>query len=217
MRYISKRASSTDDLKAIVFSLWKDDRGPFENILGLASYTMPFITGLGWAVFIIEKVASLFGYGASDFGKWIDKELNLGPGSDIGPEHERRLQEVLIRKTSSMNDQFVKNAIYGSGSILKLIGGVPRIIKAIFTIIKMLLLALGFEKIRDIYTENKKKLPVDMAKKMLDMGMSDHKSMPMPTNILTQNLMGNNTNTILDEVKKPDIPINPMALINMFK
>ena len=135
-------------------SLWKEDRGPFENTLGLLSYTIPFIPGGGGILFLFEKLLSAYGMGANDFGKWIDQSLGLGPGSNITSAHEAQLIDLLEQKlnatSSGPESEIQKNASIISG-LLKLVGGIPRIVKFIFTAVKVVLLALGVEKIHDVY------------------------------------------------------------------
>jgi hypothetical protein len=228
MSYISKRAAAMDDLKEVVFSLWKNDKGPFENILGLSSYLIPFLPGLGWAVFLIEKAASLFGYGLGDFGKWIDGELGLGPYSNITLQHQEELKQALMKKTSSMEEEgLVKNAAAWS-ALFKMIGGVPKLVKGMFIILKALLLALGVEKVIDIYKQKKLQMdvsgPVEMAKEVAkkELAPSLISKDPMTglvTNVLTQNIMGQDVPSTVKDLKQDTstMPVNPMALINMFK
>lgn len=146
---ISKRANDLDKVKEVVVSLWDQGAGPLENILGLASYFIPFVPGLGWVVFAAEKIASYFGYGLNDLGRYLDQELGLGPGSDLNVGQKAKIQQVLQYKVKAAkyNGAITKQAFFGA----LLAKGVPAIVKGIFMIVKVILLALAIEKVSDIY------------------------------------------------------------------
>ena len=138
---LSKRAGLMDQAKDQIKKLWSPNKGPFENLLNLSSYLLPFVGG--WVVFGIEQVASLKGYGLKDFGKYLDSNLGLGPGSNIGTR-ELQMLEGLLNTASTNNDGLEKKAI---GRALMAGGAV----KLIYTLIKFVLLAVGAETIKELY------------------------------------------------------------------
>ena len=153
--YISKRAGALEYLKNAAISLWKIDRGPFENILGLASYVIPFVPGGGWGLFILEKILSLYGYGADDLGREIDQFLGLKPGSEIMPQHEKRLEQFFNQKLKTAmlsDDEEIRKQ---AGIISGLVGiarVIPKLAKFLMTAVKVFLLAFSVSKMKDLYT-----------------------------------------------------------------
>lgn len=146
MRYISKKASE-EALKEKTFEFWDTSKGPLENLLGWARFAVPFIPGLGWTAFIIELVADkVFGFGADEFGAYLDKLLGFGPGTELTEaklEQALKMQEENLLKSSSVNHQLVKEAFLGIG--LKMMTG--KLIGAIKTLFKALLKVLGVSAI----------------------------------------------------------------------
>lgn len=159
--HISKRAADMEKLKQEILGIWRDNEGPFQNIFRLFSYAMPFIPGLGWVSFLIEGIASAFGYGLSDLGAFIDKELGLSPGVDFNTQEATQdvsnwFAQIVDGKMAgaSLNDeQIVKVAFLGT--LLKMIGGgariAPIVFKVLTSLIGWLLMSVGANHISDIY------------------------------------------------------------------
>ncbi len=153
-KHISKRAIGLEDLKNTIFHLWHPNEGPFQNIFKLLSYATPFIPGLGWTIFIIEKVASLTGYGLENLGKYLDQQLGLDSGSNIDPSHIEKggqLLENLVssKMASASKEELVKIAFFGS--LLKF--AIPKALKLILKVVSLLLMAVGVDQIKDLYTK----------------------------------------------------------------
>lgn len=135
--------------------LWRNREGPFENIFRLLSYMVPFVPGLGWGVFALEKVASMFGWGMGDLGGALDKAMNLDPGTHLGmPDNEDIERGVTTmfeqqQKAASSNEELQKVA--SIGGLFRLIGGAGKISRILFSVLKWLLLAFGITKLGDMY------------------------------------------------------------------
>jgi hypothetical protein len=155
MRYISKQAAELDMLKQLILSLWNKSVGPCENIFGLLTNIIPFVPGVGWGPFMLEKVLSFLGFGLDDFGRLIDKELGLGPGSDFAAAQVDSLNDIIkkwiIGKIATKSDEELKKIAF-FGGVWKLITLIPSITKMLFIIIKTITLALGVKSISEIYT-----------------------------------------------------------------
>ena len=161
--YISKRAGAMETVGDQILSIWRVNEGPFQNFFRLFSYATPFVPGLGWVVFVLEKIAGAFGYGLSDLGKYIDSTLTLGANQkfDLGDVMNRLsiwLSEVFgdePQAIASLNDddQIVKIALFGG--LIKMIGGakvvVPKIIKVLMAFVSWLLIAVGANHVDQIY------------------------------------------------------------------
>ena len=154
--YISKRAVGLEDLKTAILHLWHPDEGPFQNVLGrILSNLTPFIPGIGLATFVIEKVASMNGYGLGDLGKYIDQQLNLYPGSNVDPEHFDKggqlLEKLTKLKTANSQGAMVKNAFLN----WMLIKSIPTVFKLLAKAFLMILTAVGIDQISDLYKKVK--------------------------------------------------------------
>lgn len=68
-----------------LWKVWRSEEGPFENIFRVATYAMPAFGGIfgGGIALILDKfLSSKYGIGFEDMGKWLDKQLKLGPGDN---------------------------------------------------------------------------------------------------------------------------------------
>lgn len=151
---MSKRAFEIEDLVEQIKSIWHVYEGPMENVFRVLSYLIPFVPGLGWGVAILEKVASLFGYGMGDFGAAIDRFVGLKPESDI---EERDLDDVSgfisnMLKAKAQNDEEIIKKTAWFGGVIKLITSVPKAMRLVWLAVKFLLYAFGVSKIGEIYT-----------------------------------------------------------------
>ena len=154
-----KQADVPEDVKKAIAFVWRTNEGFFENLFRVATYVIPFIPGLGWMVYVLDKFASMgFGMGFEDLGKWIDQQLGLSPGSEITEEHFMGLEPHFTKTltpTTSMNHQgqFVKVAFLWG--LLKSIGGVKPVLSKSWTIVKAvvgwLLLTFGASSMNQLY------------------------------------------------------------------
>ena len=125
---MNKQAEVSDSVKQAIAFVWRQNEGFFENLFRIATYLMPFVPGVGWVTFILDKVSStVLGLGIEDLGKWFDQNLNLSPGTDVTEEHfmslEPNLTSTMEAKSSVMmrDGQMVKVAFLWG--LLKLLGG----------------------------------------------------------------------------------------------
>ena len=148
--YLSKRAVNMAAFKDEIVRLWNPSEGPFENIFGLLSYAIPFVPGLGWGIFALEKIASLFGLGLDDLGKWIDGQCNIPSGAGVNEMVSclgKVLQSVLDQKKAELdNDQIEKVAFWGFAVSRML----PVALKWIARAIGAILLAVAANNIGDV-------------------------------------------------------------------
>lgn len=159
--YISKRAVDKERIKNEILGIWRTNEGPFQNIFRLFSYAIPFVPGLGWGVFLLEKLAGALGLGLSDLGEYLDRGLGLSAGSDFDlSDALGRIANWLKGLFSKMpalahheDEQLRKLAFLGG--LLQLIGGgarlVPKLISLIGSVVGWLLLAVGANNINNIY------------------------------------------------------------------
>jgi len=155
---ISKRAWELSDLGETIMSIWRSNEGFCENFFRILSYLIPFVPGLGWSVFVLEKIATFFGYGLADLGGAIDRALGWGPNPSLHIQEEDLsegvggfLKDLLKPSAAATEEELVKLAWFGG--LLKLIGAIPKILPILWKAVKFLLLALGLTKIGDIYTQ----------------------------------------------------------------
>jgi len=185
---MQKQAGLTDDMKKVFSTIWRSNEGPFENMLRIVSYSMPFFGGIfGAILLIVDKVASYFwGYSLEDFGKYIDKLIGLSPGSEISEEklHSALLKE-LQSKANTKNDKITKLALWGgiTGALLK---------TKIVTIFLMKLAgwfmaAYAVGNMQELYEKIKE--PVEKVKNKIEDEVVEHAT----KNMLNQN-MGDLTN-----------------------
>jgi hypothetical protein len=163
-QYISKRAVGLDDFKTAILHLWHPDEGPFQNVFGrILSNLTPFIPGIGLATFVIEKVASMNGFGLGALGKYIDQQLNLYPGSNVNPEHFDKggqlLEQLFKAKNAGSKNGMIKNAFFG-GLIIK---AIPTVFKLLAKAFLMILTAVGVDQVSDLYAKIKAN-PLEYAK-----------------------------------------------------
>lgn len=178
--YISKRAATKDIVKNEILALWHTNEGPFQNIFRLFSYATPFVPGLGWVAFILEKIASALGYGLAALGSYIDKKLNIGPKSFDKQKSFDDLGKLLTnmidtKKSESMLDSDEIKKVAFLGALFKLVGGgkmvVPKILLILKSVVGWLLLAVGANNIDEIYklaAEKANELTSDVIKKQFE-------------------------------------------------
>lgn len=115
---ISKRAAEENKIKQVVRTLWKPNRGFFENLFRLAPYIAPFF-GVPWWQLIAANIGThILGVSTMDMGRLLDKELGTGPGetfdADAVVDKATAFVENLIQKhtpaTASDNQQLTKEA-----------------------------------------------------------------------------------------------------------
>jgi len=153
-RYISKRALELSQVTNKIKEIWRVNEGPFANIFRILSYAIPFIPGLGWTVFALEKLAAFFGWGMGNLGGALDREFGLQPGSEI-PSIDQltggldRMFGVVT--AANGNEEIIKKAGIIS-SVLKMVGGTKLIARFLWSVVKWLVLAFGVTKLGDIYT-----------------------------------------------------------------
>jgi hypothetical protein len=170
---LTKEAQAGVFVDFVKSTLWRPEEGPFENIFRLGTYLMPFVSGWGFVLMIVDKIASTFFHmGLEDFGRWLDRKLGLGPRSDITQDVLNRGQnEVLnmlqgIEQSGSKElDSIVKVAFLGG--LLRWLGfsaargfsrnrgGLTGLVRTIFSVIGkaigFLTIAFGANKFNDIY------------------------------------------------------------------
>lgn len=165
---ISKRAELQDAIKDWVSKVWKENRGPFENLFSVAIYASPMM-GVGWVPMLLSTVGShLLGFGVRDLGKVIDKHLGLGPG-DMPSDNdfnkaEGALEKIIewgMKKKSNNIQGLTKNAgifstILKSGRVAKLI--MQGIQKIFVTLIGVYAVASADELLEEILHPAKKKI-----------------------------------------------------------
>jgi hypothetical protein len=163
---ISKRAWELSDLGETIKSVWRQNEGFCENFFRIITYLIPFVPGLGWGVFILEKIATFFGYGLSDLGKAIDNAMGWAPNTNLQIQENDLLEGIggflknlLKPSVGATENDIIKLAWFGG--LLKLIGAIPKLIQILWKAVKFLLLAVGLTKIGDIYaqTSGTTKLP----------------------------------------------------------
>lgn len=157
IRPISKRAWELTDLKDAIASIWRSNEGFCENFFRILSYLVPFVPGLGWGVFVLEKIASLFGYGMSDLGGAIDRAMGWAPSTNLSiTENDLSdgvggfLKDLMKPNAASSEEEIVKIAFLGG--LFKLIGAIPKLIPILWKAVKFLLLAFGLTKVGDVYS-----------------------------------------------------------------
>lgn len=192
---ISKRAANVEPLKKLVLSMWRQNEGPFENILRLITYLIPFVPGLGWTAFILEKVASIvLNMGLEDIGRYIDKALGLHPGSEISSAHEAKVVDLITQMVKSKQAQPHNELKKEAFLIWSLLRAIPGAIRVLFTVFKVILLAVGATSIGDLYQQ-----AGSGAGEILDTEKKDEPT--LPSEGLTKLL---------------DISTDPSALLRMF-
>jgi hypothetical protein len=174
--------------------MWRQNEGPFENILRLITYLIPFVPGLGWTAFILEKAASIaLDMGLEDIGRYIDQALGLGPGSEVNPADETKVidlitQMVKEKQASNTNDEMKKQAFLVWG----LLRAIPGAVRILFTVFKAILLAVGASSVGEIYQQ---------AKPVVEKTMEQAEKLTLPSSGVGELL---------------DIEKDPSALLSMF-
>lgn len=155
---ISKRADFEDVAKKYVQTVWKSNKGFFENIFSIATYLSPFL-GLGILPLLLSGIGSAFlGYGISDLGKWLDEYLGIGPGEGPPSDWEHRSKrafddlinspkEAHISKRHMVKESGIFSALLKSGKVVGLV------IKGLGKIMAMLLGVYGLATIDDFIKE----------------------------------------------------------------
>lgn len=191
--YISKRAVDMSTFKDEIVRLWSPTKGPFQNVFGLLSYAIPFVPGLGWGIFALEKIASLFGLGLDDLGKWIDEQCNIPPGAGANEMASclgKVLQGIMDQKKADLStDQIEKVAFWGFAVSRML----PVALKWVARAIGAILLAVGANNIGDVnnIVAKAKEIAVDTIKENITPEMvSEFITPEMFMKGLTQGLQG---------------------------
>lgn len=168
---LSKRADSKEYLKKQIESLWRVNEGPLENIFRMSSYLIPFVPGFGWAIFALEKIASLVGYGLSDLGKQLDIEMHNSPGPNATLDEDDLA--LALEGVITKNDR-VKTAGFNKEAgplllLLKMIGGPKKLAALLFKAVQFLVLLWGGTKIGDLYNSTFKNPFSDTATSLLNL------------------------------------------------
>jgi len=144
---ISKRAIDTNKALDMIFrTVWPEHKGFWEKIFSLLSYAVPFIPGLGWAVFILEQAAHyLFDFGLADIGKALDKSGVMGTMYGL---YEGL--SGLIEKNAAYDGPVMIEKRAFIGGLLKLTGSLPKVVKIIWGVVKWLMLAIGVSSIDEL-------------------------------------------------------------------
>jgi len=159
---LEKRALSLEDVKRHIASIWRDHEGPFQNIFRIATYALPFVSGAGLLLMIVDKIAShMWGMGVEDFGAWLDKELKLGPGSNVGAKEIHNVGDLIgkaLQKAASADDgQLEKTALLGIGALLRFLGGAGgvarKVVSALTKLVLWVITAFGLTKLGDMYNK----------------------------------------------------------------
>lgn len=157
---LSKRADTKEKLLKLLKTLWRNNEGPFENLLRLVSYAGVILPG-GFVIIALDKIASMFGFGLEDLGRYLDKKLNLGPGANITENtmsDAANIIESLSSKEANSKNILIKNA--GLWSFLSK-GGVKTTFKGLWAIVKWLLTALALTNFGDLYKTSELSSTVD--------------------------------------------------------
>lgn len=155
---LSKRAFEIEDLWQQISSVWHTNEGFCENLFRISSYLLPFVPGLGWSVFILEKIAAFFGFGLADLGAAIDRFAGWEPSNNLNigqSEFSSVLVDFITTQSKSVNasknlEQITKTAWFGG--LIKLIQLLPRAIVPLTNAVKFMLLTFGFSKVGEIYS-----------------------------------------------------------------
>jgi hypothetical protein len=62
---------------------WDEDKGPLENLFGLVEMGAVGLPGISGKMKLLVVLASLFGMGAAEFGKYLDEKLGFDDVDDI--------------------------------------------------------------------------------------------------------------------------------------
>lgn len=146
---ISKRALEMKDIADKFKTLWRAREGTFENIFRLLSYLIPFVPGLGWGVFILERVATAFGWGMADFGGAIDKELGTISNVTYADFSEAVTNVIEKKKEAAFTEEDIIKVAW-IGGLMKLIMGIPRAAQLVWKAIKALLFMFGVTHVGDL-------------------------------------------------------------------
>jgi len=160
--YISKRAGMEEAYMDYVKTIWKFDRGFFENAFRLVPYAaVPFLGTFGSIVgaIIIQVAEHLLNISPEMLGRELDKALNMSPGDD--PRFETSEQEV-----ASLIDKMLANktASYKPIEISKTAGIVSAVVrggkagawiaKAMFKLISVLASMFVFSHLSEFYNKH---------------------------------------------------------------
>jgi hypothetical protein len=154
---ISKRAWELSDLWEQISSIWHTNEGFCENLFRILSYLIPFVPGLGWGIFILEKIAAFFDMGLASLGAAIDRFLGWAPSETLNISQESFYDgikdffgNILKPKAAASEEEMVKLAWLGG--LLAMVRAIPRVLTLLWTAVKFLLLAFGFSKVGEIYS-----------------------------------------------------------------
>lgn len=126
-------------LQDYVLKLLKPNQGPMENLFRLLSNVPAFFMGLGGIGFTLLDwlTSTFFGVGMQPFGAWLDRKFGLG--KDTTPKQVERLylpvSDIAEMRLAAMknNGEIVK--VSSLGGILKMMGGVGKVVKMVFSFI----------------------------------------------------------------------------------
>jgi len=160
--YISKRAGIEEAYMDYVKTIWKFDKGPFENLFRLAPYAaVPWLGTLGSIVgaVIIQVAEHILNISPEMLGREADRALGLGPGDDPRFDSSEQelssfLDKLLVNKTANYNEQPISKTASIVSAIIR--GGKAGawIAKAIFKIVAMLASMFVFSHLSEFYNEH---------------------------------------------------------------
>lgn len=163
-RPISKRAGLEEGLKQYIMTVWKADRGPFENIFRIAPFAMlPFMGSLGsvFAIILTNIAGHILGISPADFGRELDRYFSLGPGDDpreagVMPKLKDLIDNLIDKSTpatASAEDRPISKTA-GLWTLLVKSGQIGRlIVAAIMKVIGVLSSVFVFSHLSDLYEE----------------------------------------------------------------
>lgn len=139
-------------LKLYIETVWKKNKGWFENIFSIVTYASPFL-GLGWFPLVTLFFSShILGLDLAMFGKWMDQKLGLSPGevpteANIN-EIPNLLNQAMLAKQSQTQYNISKRA--GIGSAILKSESVKLIYKGIMRLIIFLAGVFGAATLSDL-------------------------------------------------------------------
>lgn len=200
---LSKRAFELADIAKHIASIWHDYEGPMENVFRILSYLIPFVPGLGWGIFVLESIATFFGYGMSDLGAAIDRAAGFKPGQPVREktflDSATSVLEGFFTRTAESNTDMVKLA--SLAAVMKLVGGIPRALGLVWQAVKFILLAFGLSNLGEIYTS-----ATGQKKKPGEIYLSNEEVKDKADKLLTTEQVG----------KLVDVVQDPAALTRLF-
>lgn len=143
MNHLSKTAKTEDlakaALKKYIQTVWKSNKGFFENLFSILTYASP-VLGVGWLPLAATLYSThVLGIGLSDFGRWVDEKLGIGPGRTPTMADIDKIEGVLEGQVAQAGVSYdiskragIFSAILKSRPIIKLIvSGIKKLLIAI--------------------------------------------------------------------------------------